>query len=351
MERKIMKAVKIGDKIIGDGYPCFISVEPGATHTGFESAKKLAKAAKDAGADAVKFQTVLTEEIMSHEAKKLMIEFGTKDGKKKESIYNALKRRELTFGEWKKLKEYCDKIGILFISAPSGPSTVDLLGDINVAAIKVAKSDVNNRFLIRQIAKKHLPVIVDAREKFQDVEQAIRICEEEGNDKIIIMHCPSGYPAEFAGIHLQVIPFIKGIFGRPVAYSDHSIGDFMNYAALGLGANMLEKTITLDRYTNAVEHYMSLEPEELKVFICRVREVEKAFGTPRVIFNSRVKISNRRSIMTKRKIPKGKKIDVDDLTFKRPGTHISVERYEEIIGKNATRDIEANVFLSENDFE
>jgi sialic acid synthase SpsE len=346
-----MKNVKIGDKIIGDGNPCFISVEPGATHTGLESAKKLAKAAKEAGADAVKFQTVITEEMMSHEAKNLMIEFGTKDGKKKESIYDALKRRELTFDEWRKLKNYCDEIGILFISTPSGPSTVDLLADLNVAAIKVSKSDVNNTYMIRLIAKKKLPVILDAREKFQDVENAIRICEEEGNENIIIMHCPSGYPAEYAGIHLKVIPFIKEIFEKPVAYSDHSIGDFMNYAALGFGANMLEKTITLDRYTNAVEHFMSLEPAEIKEFIKRVREVEKAFGNPRIIFNSRVKAANRRSIMTKRKIPKGKIIEINDLTFKRPGTHISVERYEEIIGKKAARDIELDVFISENDFE
>lgn len=346
-----MKAVKIGDKMVGDGYPCFISVEPGATHTGLESAKKLAKAAKDAGADAVKFQTVLTDELMSDEAKKLMIEFGTKDGAKKESIYDALKRRELSFDEWRELKKYCDEIGISFISCPSGPSTVELLAEINSAAIKVAKADVNNTFMIRLIAKKHLPVILDAREKFQDVENALRICEEEGNDKVIIMHCPSGYPAEFAGIHLKVIPFIKGIFDRPVAYSDHSLGDFMNYAALGVGANMIEKTITRNKNTNAVEHFMSLEPKEVKDFVIKVREVEKAFGNPRIIFNSRVKVSNRRSIMTKRKIPKGKKIDVDDLTFKRPGTHISVERYDEIIGKKATRDIEGDVFLSENDFE
>ncbi len=346
-----MKAVKIGDKLVGDGHPCFISVEPGATHTGLESAKKLAKAAKEAGADAVKFQTMLTEELMSREAHKLMIEFETKEGKKKESIYDALKRRELTFDDWRDLKKYCDKLGILFISAPSGPSTVDLLADINAAAIKVSKSDVNNRYLIRQIAKKHLPVIVDAREKFQDVENAIRICEGEGNDDVIIMHCPSGYPAEFAGIHLQVIPVIKGIFGRPVAYSDHSVGDYMNYAALGLGTNMLEKTISLDKYTNAVEHYMSLEPEEVKEFTRRVREVEKAFGNPRVIFNSRVKDANRRSIMAKKKIPRGKKIEIDDLTFKRPGTYISVERYEEIIGKKATRNIETDEFLSEHDFE
>jgi len=346
-----MRTVKIGNKTVGDGYPCFISVEPGATHTGLESAKKLAKAAKESGADAVKFQTVVTDEIMSIQGRNLMIEFGTREGRKKESIYKALKRRELTFDEWRELKKYCDKLGVLFISTPSGPSTVDLLAEMEVAAIKVSKSDVNNRYLIRLIAEKKLPVIMDAREKFEDVEHAIRICEEQGNEDIIIMHCPSGYPAEHAGIHLSVIPYIKGIFNYPVAYSDHSLGDYMNYAALGLGANFLEKTISLNKDTNAVEHYMSLEPKELKEFIRKVREVEQAFGNPRIIFNSRVRVTNRRSIMAKRKIKKGKIIELEDLTFKRPGNYLSVERYEEVLGKRATRDIEGDTFISENDFE
>jgi len=343
-----MKVAKIGNKMVGDGYPCFLSVEPGATHTGLESAKQLAKATKEAGADAVKFQTLETDELMS--SQDMMVEYQTPKGKRKESIYGALKRRELTFAEWRQLKKYCDGIGILFISTPSGPRTVDLLAEMKVAAIKVAKSDVNNRYLINLIAEKGLPVIMDAREKFEDVENGIRICEEKGIKDIVIMHCPSGYPAEHAGIHLQAIPYIKGIFDYPVAYSDHSVGDYMNYAALGLGANFIEKTITLSRATDAVEHYMSLEPEELEQFIKKVREVEQAFGNPRVIFNSRVKKEHRRSIMTRRKIKKGQTIKLEDLAFKRPGTHLSVEYYEEVVGKKATRDLEADAFISEGDF-
>lgn len=345
-----MKIVKIGNKTVGDGNPCFLSVEPGATHTGLESAKKLAKAAKDAGVDAVKFQTLDTDELVSDQGKQQMIDYKTKEGWTKESIYEALKRRELSFDEWRELKKYCDKIGILFISAPSGPETVDLLAEINVAAIKVMKSDVNNRYLIKLIAEKQLPVILDAREKFQDVEAAIKICEDVGNEQIIIMHCPSGYPVEHAGIHLSVIPYIKGIFGRPVAYSDHSMGDFMNYAALGMGVNFIEKTISLDRNTDAVEHFMSLEPVELKTFVERVRNVEQAFGNPRVIFNSRVKAEHRRSIITKKEIQCGEIFTLDDITFKRPGTFLSAERYEEVLGKKATRSIPKDTFLKENDF-
>jgi sialic acid synthase SpsE len=344
-----MKCARIGDKIVGDGYPCFISMEPGATHTGLESAKALAKAASDGGGDAVKFQTIDTDEIMSSE--EIMIEYTTVGEKKKESVYDALKRRELSFDEWRALKSYCDELGLLFISTPSGPGTIDLLAEMKVAAIKVAKADVNNRYLIKLIAEKGLPVIMDAREKFEDVAVGIDICEKAGIEDIIIMHCPSGYPAEHAGIHLRAIPHIKSIFDYPVAYSDHSIGDCMNYAALGFGVNFIEKTITLDRSTDAVEHYMSLEPQEISNFIETIRDIEKAFGNPRIIFNSRVNVLHRRSIMTATKVKKGQTFTLESLAFKRPGTHISVELYEEIIGKKATRDLEAGVFLEKGDFE
>ncbi|MBN2582399.1 MAG: N-acetylneuraminate synthase family protein [Planctomycetes bacterium] len=344
-----MKCAKIGNRMVGDGYPCFISLEPGATHTGLESAKMMVEAAAAAGADAVKFQTVMADELMSNED--VMIDYQTPMGKRSESVYAALKRRELTFDEWRELKDYCDKQKILFISAPSGPATVDLLAEIGSAAIKVSKSDVNNRYLIKLIAAKGLPVIMDAREKFEDVQVGIDICETAGVKDIIIMHCPSGYPVQYAGIHLKAIPHIKAIFDYPVAYSDHSVGDHMNYAALGVGANYLEKTITLDRSTNAVEHFMSLEPSELKHFVDNIRNIEEAFGDPRIIFSSRVNATHRRSILAERTIKKGQTIAIEDLGFKRPGTYISVERYEEIVGAKATRDIPAGEFLAEADFE
>ncbi|NIA20658.1 MAG: N-acetylneuraminate synthase [Anaerolineaceae bacterium] len=344
-----MKCARIGDKTVGDGHPCFISLEAGATHTGLESARMMVEAAAEAGADAVKFQTVMADELMSHED--VMIEYQTSQGKRSESVYQALKRRELSDQQWKELKAYCDELGILFISTPSGPATVDLLAEMNVAAIKVSKSDVNNRYLIKLIAGKGLPVIMDARERFEDVEIGVGICEAAGIEDIIIMHCPSGYPARYAGIHLRAIPHIKAIFDYPVAYSDHSVGDYMNYAALGVGANFLEKTITLDRSTDAVEHFMSLEPAELKRFVENIRNIEAAFGDPRIIFNSRVNATHRRSIITARPISKGREISIGDLAFKRPGTYMSVERYEEVLGSKATRDIAEGEFLDEKDFE
>jgi len=342
-----MRTVKIGKRSVGEGHPVFISFEAGATHAGLDNAKALCKAAADAGADAVKFQTVRAADLMTADSK---IEFETARGKQSESVRGALERRELSFDDWRRLKEHCDQLKLAFISTPSGPETVDLLADMGAAAIKVSKSDVNHRALIDYIARKRIPVILDGRERFEDVEQAARICEKQGLSDIVIMHCPSGYPAQHAGIHLRAIRHIKEIFGYPVGYSDHSVGTAMNFAAIALGADLLEKTITADRSTEAVEHYMSLEPRELAGFVREVRAVEAALGDPRIIFSSRVNAEHRRSIQAKRAIAKGATIRLEDLDFRRPGNKLPADRYEEIVGRKAARDIPAGEFLSPTDF-
>ena len=341
-----MRSVKIGGRQVGEGHPVFISFEAGATHSGLDSAKALCKAAAEAGADAVKFQTVRAADLMTKDAQ---IEFETPRGRRSESVRGALERRELGFDDWKRLKDYCDKLKLAFISTPSGPETVDLLAEIGAAAIKVSKSDVNHRVLIDYIARKRLPVILDGRERFEDVEQAARICESHGLLDIVVMHCPSGYPAQHAGIHLRAIRHIKEIFGYPVGYSDHSVGTAMNFAAIALGADLLEKTITADRRTEAVEHYMSLEPHELAAFVKEVRAVEAALGDPRIIFSSRVNAEHRRSIQARHAIRAGAVIRLEDLDFRRPGTRLAADRYEEVVGRTAARDIPAGEFLSAAD--
>ena len=341
-----MRSVKIGGRQVGEGHPVFISFEAGATHGGLDSARALCKAAAEAGADAVKFQTVRATDLMTKDAQ---IEFETPSGRRSESVRGALERRELGFDDWKRLKDYCDKLKLAFISTPSGPETVDLLAEIGAAAIKVSKSDVNHRVLIDYIARKRLPVILDGRERFEDVEQAARICESHGLLDIVVMHCPSGYPAQHAGIHLRAIRHIKEIFGYPVGYSDHSVGTAMNFAAIALGADLIEKTITADRRTEAVEHYMSLEPHELAAFVKEVRAVEAALGDPRIIFSSRVNAEHRRSIQARHAIRAGAVIRLEDLDFRRPGTRLAADRYEEVVGRTAARDIPAGEFLSTAD--
>ena len=336
-----MQNIKIGNKILGEKYPCIISFEPGATFQSIEEAKEMIRFSASAGSDAIKFQTFLpgdADRIMGK--KDIKIDFRTSEGKKEEFVYDALKRRELTEEEWKELLKFSKSNGLLFITAPYFPETVDLLKEIQVDAIKVSKGDVNNVLLIDKIAKTQLPVILDAREKFADVEKDIQICENNGNRQIVIMHCPSGYPAENADVNLLAIQNIKEKYDYPVGFADHSEGGIMNYAAIALGAKMIEKTITTDKSIKMVEHFMSLELNELKTFVSNLRAVEEALGNPDIIFKSRVNESARRSLVAKKDIKKGEKISFESLDFRRPGNMgISVSEGFNVLNKKALRDI------------
>ena len=339
--------MRIGSKEIGKKYPCLISLEPGATYSNFEDAKKMIQMAAVAGADAIKFQTFLpgdADRIMGE--KSIEIEYGTATGKKKELVYDALKRRELTKVQWKELVDYTKSQKLLFITAPYFTETVDFLQEIKVDAIKVSKGDVNNVILIEKIAQTGLPIILDTREKLTEIDKDIQICKENNNENIILMHCPSGYPAENVGVHLNAIKFLKEKYSYPIGFADHSPGDIMNYAAVVLGANILEKTITLNKSTEAVEHFMSLEPTELKTFVQNIRMLEEAAGNEKILEQSRVEESVRRSIVAKRDLEKGEIITRDMLDFRRPGNvGISCEDGFEVLGKKTKVNIDRNSFI------
>ncbi len=340
--------ISIGTKQIGGGHPCLISLEPGATYRTAKEAQELLEAVAASGADAVKFQTFLPGDAsrMMGERHDIQVSFGTKSGEKKESVFAALKRRELPKEEWKKLVEFTHEHNLLFITAPYFFETVEFLKEVSVDAIKVSKGDINNVLLIRLIAKAGLPVVLDAREKSEDLKGAVQLCEQEGNKRIVVMHCPSGYPAKDEDVHLRAIPFLKEEYGYPVGFADHSQGMVMNYAAVALGANMIEKTVTLEKEREQVEHYMSLEPEELSIFVKNIRSIETAMGSADVLFSSRVEETARRSLTTKRAISQGEEITEDLLDFRRPGNAgISVAQALSVLGKKAREDIPVGSFL------
>lgn len=348
-----MKKILIGNKKIGNGEPCLISLETSATYTDLDSAKMMTKAAALAGADAIKFQTILPGDSDRMLGKKdLKVDFSTPTGKKQELMHDAIKRRELSKNEWTELVKYAKDLNLLFISTPYFLDTVDFLVEIGADAIKVSKGDINNVFLIEKIARTKLPVILDGREKFEDVDKAIKICEINKNDQIIIMHCPSGYPAEYAGVHLRAIKAIQDKYDYPVGFADHSLGGIMNYAAVSLGVNMIEKTITPDKTTEYSEHYMSLEPDELKPFIQNIRAIELAMGDPNILRSSRVSEDLRRSFVSKYDIKKGERITISMLEFERPGNAgISCSDGYKILEKTAAEDIPKGKFLQWNMLE
>lgn len=331
----------------------YIVLEAGPTHVGIESAKQLAKVAKDAGADSVKFQMVDAARLMADKSIMFGYKYLERDASGKEEyvsieepLYEIIKRRELTRAEWKELKAYCDKIGIHMFTTAIYKDEVDFIVDeLKMDSIKINSSDVNDLEFIKYCASKGVNLQLDTgNADIWEIERAVIVAEEEGCDNIIIHHCPSGYPAHLESIHLRQITTLKQMFpSHSIAFSDHSPGWEMDIAAVALGAEMVEKTITLDRTIKSCEHSFSLEPDDSKRFVKSIREVETALGKARRTIPTENKIkrkSTRRSPYALRTIASGEKITREDFEFKRPGFGITSEEFDFFVGKKLITEIQ-----------
>jgi N,N'-diacetyllegionaminate synthase len=348
----------IGNKKIGDGNPCFITLEAGPTHSGLDSAIRLCRAAAKSGASAVKFQILDPDRLVAD--RKVMFRYDVLCDKTigrtetvEEPLYDILVRRALSKDQWRKVKQACDELDLLFFATVGFPEEIDLLHEIGCPSIKIASGDLNHFPLIRRAAKLGLSIQIDTgSSSLGEVEAAVEVIQSEGNNNIIIHHCPSGYPARLEGINLRIIQTLKQMFPYPIAFSDHSTGWDMDIAALALGANMLEKTITEDRCTRSVEHIFSLEPEEATAFVKSIRAIETAFGNPRRILQpeerqNRIKV--RRSVYLKRDVRKGETLSEDSIEFRRPGFGLSPDKFESVVGLCFATDLKAGHLLAASD--
>jgi N,N'-diacetyllegionaminate synthase len=343
---------------VGEGAPCFITFEAGPTHQGLESAKRLAKHAKEAGANAIKFQVFDPMRLVADPALPFSYEvLVDRDTGAKEAITEPLRdillRRKMELKEWRELKCYCDDIDLAFFATACFYEDVDFLAEIGCQSIKIASADVNHLPFIRYVAKTGLCIQLDTgMASLGEIELAVDAIRAEGNENIIIHHCPTGYPAHLESINLRVIPTIHNLFVCPVAFSDHSPGWDMDIAALAIGANMLEKTITEDRMTRSVEHIMSLEPHEMRQFVHVIREVEVALGSSRRILSDeerRKRNGVRRSIHASQNLPSGHILTESDLDYRRPGTGIPPNCLGEVIGRTLVSAVEKGKQLAWSD--
>jgi N,N'-diacetyllegionaminate synthase len=347
--------IVIGNKKIGDGEPCFITYEAGPTHDGVESAKKLIKYAADAGADAIKFQIFDPDKLVAD--KKQLFSYGVlkdRDSEEVETIeeplYDILARRCLSNDEWREVKEYSDGLDLAFFSTVGFDEDIELLEELNCHSIKIASADVNHYPLLKKVAKTGMCVQLDTgMATLGEIEAAIDVIRAEGNENIIIHQCPSGYPARLESINLNIIPTLKKMFSYPVAFSDHTPGSDMDIAAIALGANLVEKTITENRMTRSVEHIMSIEPHDMKKFIQTIREIEIALGTSRRELHpdevtKRDEI--RRSLFIMSDAKAGQKISECDVEFRRPGYGIPPDQFEMIKNAQLKIDISSGDILT-----
>lgn len=350
--------VKINKTDIGDDYPCYITFEIGPTHEGLESAKRLIKHSSETGANAVKFQIFDPDRLVAD--KKQMFSYGVLKNREtgevetvEEPLYDILCRRCLTENQWIEIKKFCDELGIAFFSTVAFDEDVKLLERLGCHSIKIASADVNHFPLLRSAARTGMCLQLDTgMATLEEIEQAVNVIRSEGNENIIIHHCPSGYPARLESINLRIIKTLKEMFPFPVAFSDHTPGNQMDIAAVALGANMVEKTITEDRTKRSVEHIMSIEPKEMKTFVKIIRETEIGLGIGRremtkKEINKRVLL--RRSAFLVEAAKKGQRLSDCKIEFRRPGSGINPDQFELLSNSILARDLESGQIINFTD--
>ena len=318
-----------------------IIAEAGVNHNGsLAMAKQLAGVAKAAGADIVKFQTAKPELVISRFAEKA--EYQKAETGEAESQLEMCKRIHLTFDEHAQLKEYCDSIGIAYLSTPFDLDSIDFLQQLGTPMWKVPSGEITNLPYLEKIAATKKPVILSTgMSMISEIEDALTILEDGGAGPITLLHCNTEYPTPIEDANLLAMQDLREQFGLPVGYSDHTAGIEADIAAAALGAVVIEKHFTLDKALPGPDHKASLSPEELTAMVAAVRKTELALGDGhKHVTESEAKNKPiaRKSILAKRDIKKGETFTPENLTVKRPGDGISPMRWYDVLGKTAKRD-------------
>lgn len=318
-----------------------IIAEAGVNHNGsLAMAKQLAGVAKAAGADIVKFQTAKPELVISRFAEKA--EYQKAETGEAESQLEMCKRIHLTFDEHAQLKEYCDSIGIAYLSTPFDLDSIDFLQQLGTPMWKVPSGEITNLPYLEKIAATKKPVILSTgMSMLSEIEDALTILEDGGAGPITLLHCNTEYPTPIEDTNLLAMQDLREQFGLPVGYSDHTAGIEADIAAAALGAVVIEKHFTLDKALPGPDHKASLSPEELTAMVAAVRKTELALGDGRkhvTESEAKNKPIARKSILAKRDIKKGETFTPENLTVKRPGDGISPMRWYDVLGKTAKRD-------------
>jgi N-acetylneuraminate synthase len=342
----------------------FIIAEAGVNHNGsVEMAKQLIEVAAEAGADAVKFQTFKAENIVSRYAPKADYQKATTG--EAESQLEMLRRLELDRASHEVLFAFCREKNLEFLSTPFDGESVDLLVKLGVARLKVSSGEITNAPLLLKMARTGLPIIMSTgMASLGEVEMALGVLAfgylndrerpslpefdrawREGRDllqeKVILLHCTTEYPAPFEEVNLRIMATLARAFNLPVGYSDHTQGIAVPIAAAARGAAVIEKHFTLDKNLPGPDHRASLEPSELAAMVQGIRHVEVALGSscklpaPSELKNREVA---RKSLVAARSIRKGEYFSEENLTSKRPGTGISPLYYWDWLGRIAERD-------------
>ncbi|MEN1989185.1 N-acetylneuraminate synthase [Paenibacillus hubeiensis] len=336
---------------LSQSHSVYVIAEVGVNHNGsLQRALDCIDQAVVAGADAVKFQTFVSENLVTRQAHKA--EYQTENTPSTESQLEMLKKLELRFEDFVKLKDYCAQKGIDFLSTPFDEQSAAFLDSIGVEAFKIGSGDMNNIPFLHQLNRYRRPVLLSTGmaelEEIQESLDALLDCP------VILLHCTSDYPAPLEDVNLSAIGTLKRTFGRTIGYSDHTEGIEISLAAAAFGAQVIEKHFTLDRELPGPDHKASLEPQELSHLVRSLRGLELAWGDGRkrcMESEANTRAVARKSVVAARAIPMGKVLEAEDLTVKRPGTGLAPKHYYSLIGRTVNRDIQEEELFSWDDVQ
>ena len=318
-----------------------IIAEAGVNHNGsLELAKKMADVAKEAGADIVKYQTAVPELVISTFAEKA--DYQKAQTGEEESQLDMVRKIHFDFAGHKELKEYCDEIGIMYLSTPFDLDSIDFLESIDMPVYKIPSGEITNLPYLEKIAKIGKPVILSTgMSTIEEIGNALGVLNANSTPQVTVLHCNTEYPTPMHDANVRAMLDIFRNFGVPVGFSDHTLGMAAPLAAVALGAVVVEKHFTLDKNMDGPDHKASMSPEELKELIKTIRETELALGDgQKKVTESEAKNINiaRKSIVAIKPIKKGELLTEENLYVKRPGGGISPMKWHEVLGTQAVRD-------------
>ena len=342
--------IYLGGRRIAADAPVFIVAEMSANHLqDYDRAIEIIHAAKEAGADAIKRHTYTADTMtVDSDADCFINKGGLWDGIKEYDLY----KQAYTPWEWHAgLMEEAKKCGLLCFSSPFDATAVDFLEELDAPAYKIASYEINDIPLIRRVAKLHKPVIfATGIAHLEDIERAMNVCREEGNEDVILLKCVSAYPTPYEDVNLRMIPTLSQTFGCLTGLSDHTMGGAVAAGAVSLGARMVEKHLTLKRSDGGPDGAFSMEPQEFKEMVSQIRILEKALGSSeyRLTPKQEKERAGSRSIFVAQDMAEGEVFTEQNIRCIRPGIGLHTMYYEEILGRKASCPIGKGTPLSWN---
>ncbi|UBH09364.1 N-acetylneuraminate synthase [Macrococcus armenti] len=318
----------------------YIIAEIGVNHDGsIEKAKLLIDEAAKTGANAVKFQSFKAENITSKNTKKAQYQLN--NTKENTSQYEMLKNLQLNFEDLKLLKEYSENKGLDFLSSPFDLESFNELKRLNIKYYKIPSGEITNEPLLTEVAKTGSSIILSTGMCYlSEVEKAINLIRDNSDCEIIVLQCNTEYPTPMEDVNLNVMSTYKKAFGVRVGYSDHTIGDEVPVAAVALGAEVIEKHFTINSNDPGPDHKASMEVDEFRIMVNKIRNVEKAIGvftkkpTPSETKNKGIV---RKKIIASKNINVNERFNECNITLKRSSEGLDAEFYSIILGKKANK--------------